>query len=402
MDASKLRAWWAHRQGLDGRLQGKSTAQILEETGWARSVGGVNPYLTLFTRGNASREQIEEDVENLEIHELPSVRGCTYVLPKADFALGLKLSQGFGDASDLAIAKKYLGVTDEEIDHLSDKVLDTLNEGPMDPKTIRDNVGAIVRNLGEAGKKRGLTTTLPIVLGRLQSLGEIRRVPINGRLDQQRYSYTRWTPNPLSQNQMSDEEAYLELGKRYFKWIGPATQVNFQWFVGLGVKATKNIVEQLGLVPLEANSPLLMFPEDREALSTFRSPRNPQYKLVASIDAVTMLRRDVVSLLDTSDLERKMQGEKKVHDIGSVMDLASHAIMDRGRIVGLWEYDPNSGKIAWKSFIPADDAMRKEIARTEAYVREELGDARSFSLDSPESRVPRIIALRTPDLAEHQ
>jgi hypothetical protein len=30
----------------------------------------------------------------------------------------------------------------------------------------------------------------------------------------------------------------------------------------------------------------------------------------------------------------------------------------------------------------------------ENYIREQLGDARSFSLDSPKSRTPRIEALR--------
>src|SRR5215203_3981177 len=37
---SKLRAWWSHRQGLDGSLHDKSPAEILERCGWARSVGG--------------------------------------------------------------------------------------------------------------------------------------------------------------------------------------------------------------------------------------------------------------------------------------------------------------------------------------------------------------------------
>jgi len=34
------------------------------------------------------------------------------------------------------------------------------------------------------------------------------------------------------------------------------------------------------------------------------------------------------------------------------------------------------------------------VKQTESYVRDELGDARSFSLDSPKSRVTRIEALR--------
>ena len=41
-----------------------------------------------------------------------------------------------------------------------------------------------------------------------------------------------------------------------------------------------------------------------------------------------------------------------------------------------------------------DRALSALVERTEAYVRGELGDARSFSLDSPKSRTARVEALR--------
>src|ERR1700685_1107437 len=95
VDTAKLRAWYALRQGLDGSLAGKSSAEILERSGWARSVGGVSPYLTLFSRAGISREQADADAAELKIYELPSARGCTYVLPSEDFALGLAAGHGF-------------------------------------------------------------------------------------------------------------------------------------------------------------------------------------------------------------------------------------------------------------------------------------------------------------------
>jgi hypothetical protein len=44
--------------------------------------------------------------------------------------------------------------------------------------------------------------------------------------------------------------------------------------------------------------------------------------------------------------------------------------------------------------VPRDKALEKAVKEMEAFVREDLGDARSFSLDSPKSRAPRIEALR--------
>src|SRR5437763_15215626 len=98
MDTKKLRAWWFHRQGLDGRLRGEIAAKVLAETGWARSVGGIGPYLTLHSRARVPREAADAAVAALEIHELPAARGCTSVLPAADFELSLKAASAFGGA----------------------------------------------------------------------------------------------------------------------------------------------------------------------------------------------------------------------------------------------------------------------------------------------------------------
>ncbi len=116
-----------------------------------------------------------------------------------------------------------LGVTSTEIYKLCAAVVDALAKGPLAPDALREATGGAARSLGKEGKKKGLTTTLPLALGRLQSEGEIRRVPVNGRLDQQHYSYTLWRPNPLEKFRLTADEAYVELARRYFRWTGPAS-----------------------------------------------------------------------------------------------------------------------------------------------------------------------------------
>jgi hypothetical protein len=387
----KLRGWWAHRQGLDGSLEGKSPAEVLEAVGWARSVGGVGPYLTLFSRAGISREAADAAVAAGEVHELPSARGCTYVLPAREFALGLRLSQG-SDEQEMKTAFK-LGVTEGELVGLNKAVLKALAKGPLDPDELRGATGDASRSLGEAGKKKGLTTTLPLALGRLQTTGEIRRMPTNGRLDQQRYKYTLWKPNPLANYKLGKDEAAVELARRYFRWTAPASPAEFQWFSGLGVKAAKAAIDPLGLVPLDEGNPRLISPEDRESFRKFQTPKKPSYVLVSCIDSVSQLRRDLNSLLAPADCKHSLL-VKEAKAGGALYDLPSHAILDRGRVVGLWEFDPEKGSIAWCSFGPKDKAMAEAVKQTEAYVRDQLGDARSFSLDSPKSRVGRIEAIR--------
>jgi winged helix DNA-binding protein len=392
MDEQKIRAWWSHRQGLDGTLNGASAAAVLEKAGWARSVGGSGPYLGLFARAGLGREAVDAAVAKIEIHELPSARNCTYVLPAGDFALGLKVGQAFAD-NDMKVGRK-LGVTDREVDKLGDVVIQALKNGPLDPDELKEAVGGAVRNLGEEGKKKGVTTTLPLALGRLQAMGEIRRIPVNGRLDQQRYRYTVWSPNPLAKFKLSDKEAYTELARRYFTWIGPATLAEFQWFSGLGVKASKEAVEPLKLEPIEDGDDHLMLHGEREKLKAFQVPKQPQYVLTSGIDGMLLLRRDVKGLVAAEDSKKSVRTEKGNVAPGTLVDLPNHAILDRGRLVGLWEYDPATESIAWMAFVAKDAGLKKAVARMEEYVRTDLGDARSFSLDTPKSRVPRIAALR--------
>src|SRR6185437_9297544 len=196
MDA-ELRAWWSHRQGLDGSLMGQSAREIVNKTGWSRSVGGASPYLTLFARAGLRREQVDAELAKAGIHELPSARGCTYVVPTEDYALALKVGQNFSAKTEMAVARKF-GVTDAEIAKLRAAVVKALESGPLDPEALRTKVGSASRNLGAEDAKKGVTTTLPLALGQLQSDGEIRRIPVDGRIDGQRYRYANWKTNPLA------------------------------------------------------------------------------------------------------------------------------------------------------------------------------------------------------------
>src|SRR5262249_5644053 len=134
--------------------------------------------------------------------------------------------------------------------------------------------------------------------------------------------------------------------------------------------------------------------EDLEAFRSFSVPRKPQIALVSSLDGLFHLRRDLEGLVDPADRRTKVFGDKGLTPLGGLSDLPSHAIVDRGRLIGLWEYDPAVGSIAWAAFDETDRALLDAVTSMERYVREDLGDARSFSLDSPKSRIPRIEALR--------
>lgn len=383
-----LRAWAWHRQGLDGSLAGKTSEEVLDHAGWARSVGGANPYLTLFARAGIRREQVDRDVVELRIHELPTARGCTYVLGRNDFAWGLQVGRDAAVAPFKVLAR--LGVERGEITLLEEQVLHTLMESsdPMDPKQLKDELGESVRSLGEEGKKKGAATTLPTALGLLQADGRIRRVPVNGRLDQQRYAYTSWAlpPSPLN-----DDAARARLMERYLRWTGGATFKQSQWFTGFTVAQSKAALAAVAAVEVttEAGESLWMLPDDVELLSAFKAPQEEQIQLLAGTDSLVLLRRNSADMLADEDRGRKVLDTT----LALQADLSDHPILDRGRIIGLWQYDPGNERIATWTFDKPTAAVAQRIAEVESWIREDLGDFRSFSLDSPASRQRRIDAL---------
>jgi hypothetical protein len=375
---------------------GAGPCDVLRSSGWCRSIGGMTPYLTLLSRSGISRADADAAVSKRQILELPAARGCTYVLPKEDFQIGLTVGKGFREA-EMKVAEK-LGVTIEEIERLCDAVLRALESADNDPAGLKPLVGDACRSLGEEGRKKGITTTLPVALGRLQARGLILRLSLNGRLDSQRYAYTIWRDGPGTMKELSLEVAQAQVAQKFFSWIGPATIAQFAGFLAISGRAAKAVIDGLPLVPIEPGSDLLILESDLDSYQSFKASTDPQVRLIGGMDNLFHLPKDVAAYVDEKDLKRSQVGEKGLTQIGLVQELLNNAIVDRGRIIGLWEYDADRAEIAWYSFVPTFEELRKAVSETEEFVRDQLGDGRTFSLDSPQSRRPKIEGLRSMTL----
>jgi hypothetical protein len=390
LDEVKYRSWVAYRQGLVG-YRFSTAREALKTAGWQRSVGGVSPYLAIKARTGEGRQAVDNLAISLELFELPSARSCTYLLPADHFALGLAVAKPHSGATELATARK-LGCTEQEIEALKHGVIEALKSGPLSPADMKPLLGNLVRSFGEEGKKKGLTTSLPLALSLLQTDGVVRRKPANGRLDTQRYDYELWAP-PIT-NMPDPEAAARELAVLYFTWAGAATLKEFREFSLLPVKAAQAALTAAGVQPFEAGTDLLSLPDAVAEYADYTPPAAPDYRFVGSIDSFLLNRRGSRFWLAESDQAVQAPTEKGLKTAGELTELSCHAILDRGRLVGLWEFDSVAGELVWMSWVKHTDALLAAAAQTEKYVQEELGDARSFSLDSPKSRAPKLVALR--------
>ncbi len=280
----------------------------------------------------------------------------------------------------------------QEVEAIKEGILRALENGPLDAAGLKEPLGSLYKNFGEAGKKIGQTTNLSLGLLALQSEAKIRRIPSDGRLDGQSYKYTLFQNAPAVDDSYPQADAFRDLARMFWRWCGFASMSHFQWFSGLGVKAAQSAVTSLSLVALGESS-LLGTPETVGNFNDFKSPTEPCYRLVSGLDSLFLLRRDLSLHIGEAQAGMDVLSQGKLANLGSLNDLSTHAIVDRGLIVGLWEYDFDAKEVVSVSFARESAELLEEISRVETLIREELGDARSFSLDSHKSRQPSIALL---------
>jgi hypothetical protein len=366
-----------------------SPVEVVKRCGWLRSVGSANPYLAIHARSGASRAEIERAIADVELVELTAARGCTYYVPRDDAAVALRLAAAGNCQAEFKMAERHLGVSESEVARLADSIARALEQGPLDPRAISTSVKE-VRHLGEEGKKKGMTTTLSLGLSRLQLGGRIRRLPQDGRLDTERYRYTLWIDGPQPSS-LSEEAMAAEVARRYFGWAGPATEKEFREFSGLSAKLAKEAMA--GLAPCPDDPSRFMLPEDVSAYEATQST-DGRVVLLSSIDPWLHSRRNLPTLLDPSEADRRVPYGKSLADATSLRDLDSHPIVQDGVLIGLWEFDHERQEIAAWTWRPSAE-VATAVRETSEWIAKELGDFRSFSLDSPKSRIPRVELLRS-------
>lgn len=351
--------------------EGLSIAEIVRRSGWIHTAGGTGPYLSLKARNSTLRRQQIDDAayRRFEVIELPSVRSSTMIVPRHDIAVALAAAQRAFEEHFRKIAKST-AITRKEIDGLAERVLTTIGEGIRTPDALRDDIPPrMIRELGEAGKKIGFASTLPIALRRLQSQGRLIRLAEDFRLDAKRYFYRSWPSSLPIGDPPSDLDAAL--AERFLSWAAPATADDFAFWAGIGKTAAKKALR--GAAPPSAaqggGSGILLLP--------FRDNYFQLHRGLAAFGKG-------IELLDWSNKPTPIE---KLHS------LHHNAIVIDGELRGIWEYDTGEERIVWRTFRKTA-GVERAVAETEEFIREELGDHKYYAFDQGRTREVRLAFIR--------
>lgn len=367
-----------------------SPADVLAATGWSRSIGGCEPYLALGLRGGHDVATIEAAVRDGDVQIVPSVRGCIYLVPAAHVPLALRIARRLSERRNARDLEKA-GVDPGELDDLGAAVLDALAGGPLTTAGVRGALpdGAI-RSTGPAGKKVGITSTLPPTLRQLEFAGQIVRTPVDGRVDHEKYSW-RLAATPIdTEGDAAADNA--ELAALFVRWAGPATIDEFAAWTGLGKRDAKAAIAAAGLdaVEVEGIGDAWVHP-DAPPVGTPASA----YAWLPAMDNHFAFRSSGAVVADARlhDVEMALFGMGKARTFATANQPLDRTLSLDGRVVGVWAWSPE--KQAIETHVLTDDTAGLDAGRAHATaVFEALGHAKAFSIDTDDRLEKRAARWR--------
>ena len=405
VDLDRARALWCAKQGLGPRVAGKP-ARVVSQTGWVRTLGGVDVYLAVRARcPSLRRADLDRAVDRGELHVSPAARGCIYLVPIEHRPLALSFARALWQPrTDRELGK--VGLKWPEVEDLADALVAALAGGSLTTAALRKALpNGAVRSLGAAGKKVGLSSPLPVALRLAEFQGRIERTLEDGRLDTERYHW-RAAGNGESgaaSAKFADPAARnAALASHFFAVAGPATIKQFATWAGLPQRDAKAAVGDIDAVPVavEGFSPEAWLPAgDLDALRDAEpAPATPA--LLPFEDNLITVHGGPAVHADPAHHDLPVDswgGTRHPVTLGTARHIGHRTIVSSGRVIGFWEYDISAGRVVSWLFDAVGRADRKALdAECEAiagFLRDDVGHARSFSLDTDEAVQKRANAV---------
>ena len=405
---AQARALWWQKQAIGDAVRAGPLAQVIGATGWLRTLGGADVYLAARARRpGLARAELDEAVAAGALRVVPAARGCIYLVPAAVVGDLMQLNaDGWRRGAERDLAKA--GSSMKVVEGLATQVVAALDR-PLTTDALRKALPAgAIPSFGEAGKKAGLSSALPLALRLLELDGRVERTLEGGRLDSDRYLWRRapaagGAKGKAKAKAAGPAEAPIDtLARAFLEFAAPATLAQLAAWSGRAQRELAPALERLGAaaVTVEGMGEAWVLPGDLAAAGRARPPGGiallafeDNYLAPHGLGVVTDPRHHGIDV--------DLWGGGKADAIGSARHVLSRTIVVDGLVAGFWEVDPRTAGAVWMTFDPAPRALASkldaETAETARFLLRGLGHARVFTLDTMElvqERADRIAKLR--------
>jgi hypothetical protein len=385
---TRLRAWWLRRQGLTRATAPSTIADCVRRAGWIPTAGSTGVYLSIRARlPGVSRDAIDRAaIDGSDVIEVPGGHARPPVLvPRDEMAVALRLHAAsyekhvaplFASGAISRIAIREIGA----------QACRALDEGPLSTGDIRT---AITH-----------PDAAELLVGALSDLairGIVRRYPVDARLDASKYVYELRHPDDRPDLEAEGDAASVvqKATRLFLQRHGPATVDEIAWWALLTKGAVRKAIAALGAEPISIagwTDQAWLLPDALNEWKSFGANADDRVVLLPYRDPFVYVRRPPAVLArDTGApiLDPKL----KKAAIGAVDSLHHHAVVAAGEIVGVWEYDPDAGRVVtrlWSKGGALGRRTAEAAAETGQFIHRQLGDAKLSAVDPPGRRARRI------------
>lgn len=290
-----------------------------------------------------SLEAVRQALDTGRILRLHVMRPTWHYIPAKDVKWMTALSSKSMFASILSWAKQY-GVREEDYRKNKPHVEATLDGRHLTAQEITAQLNAQGLRIDESAVKLCL------------SLAEAEGTICSGAEKAGKHTYALTCQRVPDAVGLPREEALAELARRYFRGHGPATQEDFVWWSGLGVRDARNAVASLGQeIHTERYN-------DREMMVHASSPGLTED---ADPDSQGILRflppfdEYLISYKNRLDCIREAHTRHAYNNFG----IFQPVILHNGRITGNWRKGPKKGTFDTTFFPGCRPAARKLIEK---------------------------------------
>ncbi|NUP08501.1 MAG: hypothetical protein HOW73_20825 [Polyangiaceae bacterium] len=398
------RALWYTRQSL-GPGPHEPLPKMIAKSGWLRTLGGADVYIAARAREpGMSRSDLDGAVATHALRVLPAVRSCIYLVPEEHASVARHFADGiWRKRTDREVVKA--GTSWEEIRDVGDHVRAALERGPLSTHAIRKAFPpSAVRSLGPEGKKLGLSSPLPIALRDLELRGLIERTLEGGHLDTDQYLWREAQPTaPEAGHPTLTEQDLLDsIAKIFFSQMGPATVADFATWAGVSQSDAMAAIERIALLPvaIEGYTPVAYVDDTGFPALSQPAPLGDHVTFLSFEDNLIVPHGGPGLFCDPAyhAIDVSSWGLSRPTTLGLAKHLSTRTILVGDKIAGFWELDPDAQEIVTWMFDPNDraltDHVESEATTLARFLFEEIGHARSFSLDTDDAVRERATSLR--------
>jgi len=310
------------KQHLTDDTRSENIIQTVRDVGGLHATGPTVPYLSLFSRiRNFTTEFLDEELYvKRSLGKIRYVRKTVYVLPKDMVPAAFAATRSM---IVLASEKysKYLGVTEDEYEVASKRILSVLRGRGMTTKEIE--------------KALGTRLNISPIVNLMCDKGLLMRGnPDKGwKSNIHTYYLSKEYFPDVDLNAYGEEEARRLVVQWYLASFGPATENDVIWWTGFPRGQSKEILEEMrkrvAIVDIsDLKGEYFMPSSQKTSLASTSLPENPLVSLLPSLDPY---------LMGYKDRERYLDPEYYDFIFDRSGNATSTILLD-GRVIGIWDF----------------------------------------------------------------